>query len=72
MFREEIARKNTLISQLLEKQDKLEGKLTRMETVLSYDKDISHLPTDLEEKKEESKQEQEQTLAFEKVMEIID
>lgn len=37
VFREEISRKNELISQLLEKQDMLEQKLVRMEQALSYE-----------------------------------
>jgi hypothetical protein len=44
VFREEIGRKNQLINQLLEKQDKLEAKLNRMEQVLAFDKDVNHLP----------------------------
>lgn len=36
VFRKEIARKNELIEQLLEKQDLLEEKLVRMEQTLSY------------------------------------
>ena len=36
VFKEEISRKNSLIEQLLEKQELLEEKLVRMEQTLSY------------------------------------
>lgn len=57
VFKEEIQRKNTLIAELLDKQDRLEQKLTRMETVLAFDKDVTQLPP-LPEKppQEESKE----------------
>jgi hypothetical protein len=37
MFKEEIQRKNAMITDLLEKQDMLEEKLVRMEAILQFD-----------------------------------
>ena len=51
MFKEEIERKNQLIRQLLEKQEYLETRLTKIEAVLLFDDDDLEAQTGI--KKEE-------------------
>lgn len=41
VFKEEIGRKNTLIEQLIARQEELEEKLVKMEQILSYTKEFS-------------------------------
>ena len=43
VFRKEIARKNSLIEELLERQDSLERKLSRIETAVSNSKNLGQI-----------------------------
>ena len=43
VFRKEIARKNSLIEELLERQDSLERKLSRIETAVSNNKNLGQI-----------------------------
>ena len=56
MFKEEIQRKNQLISELLEKQEQLESRLVKMEAVLMFDDKDFEDQTGIEAEEEEEEE----------------
>jgi hypothetical protein len=57
MFREEIERKNQLIRDLLEKQDYLETRLTKLEAVLLFDEEDLEAQTGIKREVDEIEEE---------------